>query len=94
MHASSALSSGIFIKNTGFLCDSTAQSSTLTTTPITSGCNVTVTVNTKVIASLGSGEAMFFPNSGGNASDLRPANYTVKATVAENVGVEYLTLAA
>ena len=92
LHASSSECTGLFIRNSGFLCNSTAQSSTITTTPITSGCCVTVTVNSKIIASLGSGEAIFFPNNGGHANDLKPSEFTVKASVAENVGVEYLVL--
>ena len=94
LNASSTESKGIFIKNTGFLASSTAQSSALTTTKATSTTCVTVTINSKIIASLGPGEALFLPNHLGHANDLDPAEITVKASASENVAVEYLVLDA
>tara|TARA_Y100000310_G_C20189418_1_gene581816 strand:- start:58 stop:570 length:513 start_codon:yes stop_codon:yes gene_type:complete len=94
LNASSAKSKGIFIKNTGFLASNTAQSSALTSTRATSTTCVTVTINSKIIASLGPGEAIFFPNNLGHANDLDPAEITVKASASENVAVEYLVLDA
>tara|TARA_R110002050_G_scaffold298554_1_gene462057 strand:- start:9 stop:518 length:510 start_codon:yes stop_codon:yes gene_type:complete len=94
LNASSTESKGIFIKNTGFLCDGATASENLLTTPITANCCVTITVGSKIIASLGSGEAIFFPNHLGHANDLDPAEFTVKATVVEHVGVEYLVIDA
>ena len=94
LNASSTESKGIFIKNTGFLASSTAQSSTITSTKATSTTCVTVTINSKIIASLGAGEAIFFPNHLGHANDLDPAEITVKASASENVAVEYLVLDA
>ena len=79
LNASSTECNGIFIK---------------TTTKITTDCCVTITVNSKIIASLGAGEAIFFPNHLNHANDLDPAEFTVKSTVAENVGVEYLVVDA
>jgi len=94
LNSSNTECNGIFIKNTGFLCDGTTASESITTTKITTNCCVTITVNSKIIASLGAGEAIFFPNHLNHANDLDPAEFTVKSTVAENVGVEYLVVDA
>ena len=74
------------------MASDTAQSSALTTTKATSTTCVTVTINSKIIASLGPGEALFLPNHLGHANDLDPAEITVKASASENVAVEYLVV--
>lgn len=94
LNASSTESKGIFIKHTGFLASGTAQADSLTTTKCTSTTCVTITIGSKLIASIGPGEAFFLPNHLGHANDCDPAEITVKASASENVAVEYLVIDA
>lgn len=75
---------GLFIKHTGHLYSSATVLGAVTTD------RVTVTVGAKLIADLGPGQAMFLPNAGGGANDLKTDEFTVTKTGSSEIAVEFL----